>query len=293
MQYSVDFNSYDKVEVLNEYTHNELIINFNVDQGKNKILIFSKVAKLDPGQNFKFTIYDFAKKKVNYESIISNKEVCGRLESGLYNIVDGHIYYSNKCIKIRYDLIEQPNSSKFKENEIFDFYQGIFRLNPGERILSYCPLDSLHFHKFVYIITNPIKLSATRIMITPYLHEKRIYLIRDKPNTEYFYTSLKNDINPSRRSIVCTNLTESKYYIFSTRGLLRNRIDYSSKVMAHGPPVCVSENGRNFLHLQKSSITNMQPIVTIFHVTEFEYVLIKQINILEDIRNYMQRLQDS
>jgi hypothetical protein len=39
--------------------------------------------------------------------LIKNKEIIGRLKSNLYNFVEGHIYFRNKVIKIRYDLLER------------------------------------------------------------------------------------------------------------------------------------------------------------------------------------------
>ena len=52
-----------------------------------------------------FTLYDINSEKILYSLQIKNKEVIGRLKSNLYNFTDGHIYYGNKVIKIRYDLI--------------------------------------------------------------------------------------------------------------------------------------------------------------------------------------------
>jgi len=37
---------------------------------------------------------------------IKNPEIIGRLKTNLYNFVGGHIYYNNKVIKIRYDLLD-------------------------------------------------------------------------------------------------------------------------------------------------------------------------------------------
>lgn len=37
--------------------------------------------------------------------MIKTREIIGRLKSNLYNFTEGHIYYNNKVIKIRYDLI--------------------------------------------------------------------------------------------------------------------------------------------------------------------------------------------
>lgn len=78
----------------------------------------------------------------------------GRLLSGLYTFVDGHIYYNNNVIKIRYDLINTENSYQYKENEIFDYYFDIFDLDEGLAVRSNTPLESITAHRFAYIITD-------------------------------------------------------------------------------------------------------------------------------------------
>lgn len=134
-------------------------------------------------------------KKINYEILIYEPNLCGRLESGLYNVVDGHLYFSNDVIKIRYDLIERPDSNNFQAEEIFDFYDGIFKLKKNERVMTNCPIDSISFHKFVYVIKNNIEMKPAKVIVLPYLHEKKIYLNRMKPNTEYFSTSLDQEMS--------------------------------------------------------------------------------------------------
>jgi len=55
------------------------------------------------------------------------------------------------------------------------------------------PLDSVRAHRFGYIITDKNGVKPKRLLILPYLHERRIYLNRMKQNTEYFYTSIETD----------------------------------------------------------------------------------------------------
>ena len=77
----------------------------------------------------------------------------------------------------------------------------------------------------------------------PYLHEKKIYLNRLKPITEYFYTTIEPQgyhVEKNQKYVVAVNLTEYKFYIFSERGLLRNRYDFEEKVMEYGVPTAVS-----------------------------------------------------
>ena len=40
-----------------------------------------------------------------YNQAITDKELVGRLKNMRYLFVDGHIYYSNKIIKLRYDIL--------------------------------------------------------------------------------------------------------------------------------------------------------------------------------------------
>ena len=81
---------------------------------------------LQEGYNNKITLFDLTNKRIIFEMIVTNSELHGRLESGLYVIIDGHIYYKNKIIKIRYDLIEKKQGMHLSEEEVFDYYDNIF-----------------------------------------------------------------------------------------------------------------------------------------------------------------------
>ena len=60
-------------------------------------------------------------------------ELIGRLLSGLYTFVDGHIYYNNNVIKIRFDILSQSrNIQDFNEFEIFDYYRDVIKLENKE-----------------------------------------------------------------------------------------------------------------------------------------------------------------
>ena len=56
------------------------------------------------------------------------------MHSGLYTIVDGHIYYSKNVIKIRYDIIDQFNEKCYSENDIFNYYPEIFLPSSNELV---------------------------------------------------------------------------------------------------------------------------------------------------------------
>ena len=55
---------------------------------------------------YMFKIFDLENQTIMYENDLRFPELIGRLKSGLYAFVGGHIYYNNNVIKIRYDLLE-------------------------------------------------------------------------------------------------------------------------------------------------------------------------------------------
>ena len=47
----------------------------------------------------------------------------------------------------------------------------------------------------------------------------------------------------SNISIICMNLTESKYYVYGTDGILEFRVDYSDQEDQYGSPIGTSSSG--------------------------------------------------
>lgn len=94
-------------------------------------------------------------------------------------------------IKVRHDLINQHHSASYTEKDIFDNYLDVFELEGKMKIRTNTPLDSFRYRRFVYILQDGAYKQTKQIMITPYLHERKIYLNRIKFNTRYFYTSVE------------------------------------------------------------------------------------------------------
>jgi len=118
---------------------------------------------------------------------------------------------------MRLDLIKSPKSYKYREYEIFDFYSNIFNLGPTISIRSGTPLDSIRYHRFVYITRDRAFEQPQKIMVLPYLHERRIYLNRIMDNTTYFYTTidtpkkLEEKYNSAVKSAVEKKLTKNSF----------------------------------------------------------------------------------
>ena len=95
------------------------------------------------------------------------------------------------------------------------------------------------------------------------------------------------------KSIVTMNLTEHKYYTFSQRGLLRNRVNFSKDVKKYGEPVAVSENGLNFILKRKDAKSNNELQLAIFHLTEYDFVKIKDFTLNDVFHSLQKRLRES
>ena len=59
------------------------------------------------------SIYDIDSNFMIYSKQTQDMELIGRLKSNLYIFLDGHIYYGNKVIKIRYDEISKNISLNY------------------------------------------------------------------------------------------------------------------------------------------------------------------------------------
>lgn len=73
---------------------------------------------------------------------------------------------------------------------------------------------------------------------------------------------------------MAVNLTEFKYYVYSERGLLVNRINFGQFIRQYGEPLTVSSNGLNYIFKIKGENT-----VNIVHMNEFKAHFLKSIDV--------------
>jgi hypothetical protein len=137
-----------------------------------------------------------------WKSTVKGEELIGRIKSGLFNLVDGHIYYGENIIKVRYDLLDQNQDREYNEEEIFDIYPNVLNIKRNEKVKTGMPLSMSLYHKLVYIIKNDSHYGkkANKIMILPYLHERQILLSRNREEDgQYFYTTIQSSTRGSMR----------------------------------------------------------------------------------------------
>ena len=85
----------------------------------------------------------------------------------------------------------KQNLRNVPEEELFCQYSNIIKLEENEKIKICCPLQSNQSHKFAYVLFSNGSPKPSRLVVIPYLHERRIYLNRLKMNTKYFYTTIE------------------------------------------------------------------------------------------------------
>jgi hypothetical protein len=93
------------------------------------------------------------------------------------------------------------------------------------------------------MIRNLKDLTSRRLVILPYLHERKLHL--NKRNyTNQFYTMIKKD---EIVYILCLCINENRLYIYVENSILLKRFTYDAIANECGKPVCVSEDGLSFV----------------------------------------------
>lgn len=79
-------------------------------------------------RNFKIKIFCICHNRIVLDINVENRTLIGILLSGFNTFENGHIYYRNNVIKIRYDLLtkEGANFNRLTEDEVFNHYEDIF-----------------------------------------------------------------------------------------------------------------------------------------------------------------------
>ena len=125
-----------------------------MDHASNQIIMLIQQKRLNSETEqtiSKLKLFDIEKNKTIFEVQLNIDSLIGRLKSGLCRINQGHIYFNNNLIKMRNDLISCEKNYKYKDQDLFDFYYGIFNLDPNTIVRSGTPIDSYRYHRFVFI----------------------------------------------------------------------------------------------------------------------------------------------
>lgn len=191
---NVKYNDYDMTVISKENCDLFDYIDFKID-GANMmmLLILKKVVANSEDEPVYIRIISLNEgSKCVFDDDIHAEDLKGVFKSGHYTLIDGHMYFRNQVIKIRYELMSEYSVSDLSIDCIFNRYPEVLELADNDVVKAKSPLNAMQSHRFAYVILNPIDLIPKRVMMMPYLHERKIYLNRIKKNTEYFYTSIEN-----------------------------------------------------------------------------------------------------
>ena len=109
---SAQFGTYKVTDVYEDKDAMAEILNFGVDNTNQRLLILTGIMNRKNKRDKFITIFCFNQERIIFTMQVHNKVLIGRLKSNLYNFVGGHIYFNNNVIKIRYDLIDNPDQQE-------------------------------------------------------------------------------------------------------------------------------------------------------------------------------------
>jgi hypothetical protein len=108
----------------------------------------------------------------------------------------------------------------------------------GQEILAENPMLCVEFNRMAYISVNPRKFLPKKLMVIPFMHERKIYLNKQKPGHRYFYTTIEevpedqifdaqnqfvnawgNKAADSSRYIISMDIDGDMYYVMSDKGI--------------------------------------------------------------------------
>ena len=110
------------------------------------------------------------------------------------------MYFDNTVAKIRYDLIAQGITDKgeaLTDEHIFDVYDKVLDINEEECVDISFPYLSPYSNKLIFkiqqrhdmfpsIYSEEDDFIAGKILIMPYLHERKLYIGRYMPDHDNF-----------------------------------------------------------------------------------------------------------
>ena len=188
----INFESHTHKVVYFETQTNVTIVNANADMVKDHIIFLTEVI-LDANSEpvHVLNIFDICEERIIVEITLKTPCILGRFRSGLYQFLDGHIYFDDYVGKIRLDLIKGSIKTRYTEQEMFDMYNNVHHLNENERIMAKSPFISAGYHRLAYVIYDKTQMKPRKLLTIPYLHERKVFLTKERARNNYFYTCFK------------------------------------------------------------------------------------------------------
>lgn len=289
----INYSSYTLSTFFEKQFQNEKMISYSIDNKTNMLIILSKIKVRSVKTKFRqLRIIDLSTQKCIFKNEMTAQmsQVTGRMKSGDFVLHNGHMYFDNTVVKIRYDLIQKGifgAHEPLTDEQVFDIYDKILDLEHDESIMISYPYQGWRSHKIIYVIHQNHKEFPSiykdddrfihkKVVIMPYLHERKIHVGRFKEDHQYFCLAIddkwqKHSIleqakipefqqDPRQMAIwegfkkkimVNINFTTKKLYAYKYNGLLTQRCVFKDLAEKFGQPEAVSGDGLNFLFVKR------------------------------------------
>ena len=123
-------------------------------------------------------------------------------------------------------------------------------------------------------------MKARKVLILPYLHERRIYLNRRHKANQFYTLVMDRNYN---NYILCLCIPDNKMYVYTETGILVDRVSYKDIAEQYGKPIEISENGL-ILIFKKGHDSPIIHLVMV-HIDKLEWV--RSIDVKQQLEEYM------
>jgi hypothetical protein len=182
-------------------------------------------------------VYDLKKKQELVHSWIKDLDLIGQFKANLYKFIDGHLYVENSVFKFRYENAYRSNTKEIQESQLVNKYSDILNLERGEIIIGKICLLSINESKQLYLYTNNKKRGPIKILILPFLHDRKIFLNKAKSDRVFFSTVIEEKeakTNEILSKMVQIDVTDSKYSVYNEKGILKHRNYFRNTMDVYG-----------------------------------------------------------
>ena len=119
------------------------------------LLILSKIKSNNKMNKIKLLrIIDLDSNQCVFKNEFTMNEVYGRMKANTFVLDNGHMYFNNCVVKIRYDLISKgiDQEGPLRDEDILDTYNEILELEHDESIMISFPYLGWRSNKIIYLV---------------------------------------------------------------------------------------------------------------------------------------------
>lgn len=258
-QLFIEFSSYSLETIYKQDNAHDSVKAYAYDFHE-RVLILNLTSKQEnQSDDEQIRFYDLENYQLLLTSRETDHELFGRVKSRDFILLDGHLYFNNSIIKLRYDILRSQANSKL--SDIASIYNKVLDLEEGEMVNNRMPIISDKYHKLVYMTKNQPESKAKKLKILPYLHERKVYLSEVDPNTDFYNTTISREkaagareaVEPVSKEeeapssgdndpqkvlqretlMVRVNITNKSYLIYQENGILVKQVSFADETVGY------------------------------------------------------------